>query len=143
MEPRLAPPLPQRTRLVTMIATHASLSLILAAQAPSGGGASFTPFLLQMALIFAIFYLLVMRPQQKQRKQHQQSLRELKKGDQVVTAGGIIGEVIHIKESLKDGAPVTTMEDRITIKSGESRLVVERGRIAKVATAATETTTAA
>jgi preprotein translocase subunit YajC len=91
-----------------MIATHASLSLILAAQAPSGGG-SFTPFLLQMALIFAIFYLLVMRPQQKQRKQHQQSLRELKKGDQIVTAGGIIAEVIHIKESLKDGAPLTTM----------------------------------
>ena len=143
MEPRLAPPLSQRTRLVTMIATHASLSLILAAQAPSGGGGSFTPFLLQMALIFAIFYLLVMRPQQKQRKQHQQSLRELKKGDQIVTAGGIIAEVIHIKESLKDGAPVTTMEDRITIKSGESRLVVERGRIAKVATAAAETTTAA
>jgi len=126
-----------------MIATHASLSLILAAQAPSGGAGSFTPFLLQMALIFAIFYLLVMRPQQKQRKQHQQSLRELKKGDQIVTAGGIIAEVIHIKESLKDGAPVTTMEDRITIKSGESRLIVERGRIAKVATIASETTTAA
>jgi preprotein translocase subunit YajC len=125
-----------------MIATHASLSLILAAQAPSGGG-SFTPFLIQMALIFAIFYLLVMRPQQKQKKQHQQSLRELKKGDQIVTAGGIIAEVIHIKESLKDGAPVTTMEDRITIKSGESRIIVERGRIAKVATAAAETTSAA
>ena len=143
MEPRLAPPLPQRTRLVTMIATHASLSLILAAQAPSGGAGSFTPFLLQMALIFAIFYLLVMRPQQKQRILSQCRLRELKKGDQVVTAGGIIAEVIHIKESLKDGAPVVTMEDRITIKSGESRLVVERGRIAKVATTAAETTTAA
>ena len=125
-----------------MIATHASLSLILAAQAPGGGG-SFTPFLLQMALIFAIFYFLVMRPQQKQRKQHQQNLRELKKGDEVVTSGGIIAEVIHIKESIKDGAPVTTMEDRITIKSGESRLIVERGRIAKVTTGATETTTAA
>ena len=125
-----------------MIATHASLSLILAAQAPGGGG-SFTPFLLQMALIFAIFYFLVMRPQQKQRKQHQQNLRELKKGDEIVTSGGIIAEVIHIKEGLKDGAPVTTMEDRITIKSGESRLIVERGRIAKVATVTTETTTTA
>ena len=126
-----------------MIATHASLSLILAAQAPGGGGNSFMPFLLQMALIFAIFYFLVMRPQQKQRKQHQQNLRELKKGDAVVTAGGIVGEVIHIKESLKDGAPVTTMEDRITIKSAESRLIVERGRIAKVTTAVTETTSVA
>ena len=125
-----------------MIATHASLSLILAAQAPGGGG-SFTPFLLQMALIFAIFYFLVMRPQQKQRKQHQQNLRDLKKGDEIVTAGGIIAEVIHIKESIKDGAPVTTMEDRITIKSGESRLIVERGRIAKVVSTATDTTSAA
>jgi preprotein translocase subunit YajC len=120
-----------------MIATHASLSLMLAAQAPGGGG-SFTPFLLQMALIFAIFYFLVMRPQQKQRKQHQQSLRDLKKGDEIVTAGGIVAEVIHIKESLKDGTAVTTMEDRITIKSADSRLIVERGRIAKVVTAATE-----
>lgn len=116
---------------------HASLSVILAAQAPGGG--SFTPFLLQIALIFAIFYFLVMRPQQKQRKQHQQSLRELKKGDEIVTSGGIVAEVIHIKESLKDGAPVTTMEDRITIKSAESRLVVERGRIARVITSAAET----
>lgn len=125
-----------------MIVTHAPLSLILAAQAPGGGG-SFTPFLLQMALIFAIFYFLVMRPQQKQRKQHQQNLRDLKKGDEIVTAGGIVAEVIHIKESIKDGAPVTTMEDRITIKSAESRLVVERGRIAKVLTTATESSSAA
>ena len=125
-----------------MIATHASLSLILAAQAPGGGG-SFTPFLLQMALIFAIFYFLVMRPQQKQRKQHQQNLRDLKKGDEIVTAGGIVAEVIHIKESLKDGAPVITMEDRITIKSAESRLVVERGRIAKVIPPTTGSTSAA
>ena len=125
-----------------MIATIAPLSLILAVQAPSGGG-SFTPFLLQMALIFAIFYFLVMRPQQKQRKQHQQNLRDLKKGDEIVTAGGIVAEVIHIKESLKDGSPVVTMEDRITIKSAESRLIVERGRIAKVITAATESSSAA
>lgn len=125
-----------------MIATNAPLSLILAVQAPSGGG-SFTPFLLQMALIFAIFYFLVMRPQQKQRKQHQQNLRDLKKGDEIVTAGGIVAEVIHIKESLKDGSPVVTMEDRITIKSAESRLIVERGRIAKVITAATESSSAA
>jgi len=70
--------------------------------------------------------------QQKQRKQQELSLREIKKGDEVVTAGGIIGDVIHIKETMKDGVPVVTMEDRITIKSAESRMVVERGRIAKV-----------
>ena len=58
--------------------------------------------------------------------------KTLKKGDDVVTAGGIIAEVIHIKESMKDGAPAVSMEDRVTIKSGDTRLVVERGRIARV-----------
>jgi preprotein translocase subunit YajC len=49
----------------------------------------------------------------------------------VVTAGGIIGEVIHIKEVGTDGGK-TKADDRITIKSGESRLVVERGRITRI-----------
>jgi preprotein translocase subunit YajC len=89
-----------------------------------------------MIAIFGIIYFLLIRPQQKQRKQHDQRLRELKRGDQVVTAGGLVAEVMHIKESLKDGQPVKTMEDLITIKSGESRLVVERGRIARVVTPA-------
>ena len=93
-------------------------------------------FLFQMIAIFGIIYFLLIRPQQKTRKQHDQRLRELKRGDQVVTAGGLVAEVMHIKESLKDGQPVKTMEDLVTIKSGESRLVVERGRIARVTTPA-------
>jgi preprotein translocase subunit YajC len=105
-------------------------ALLFAAPAAPGGG--MTIFLVEIALIFAFFYFLVMRPQQKQRRQHEDSLRALKKGDEVVTAGGIVAEVIHIKETVKDGTPTPTMEDRVTIKSGESRLIVERGRIARV-----------
>jgi preprotein translocase subunit YajC len=101
------------------------------------------PFLFQLVAIFAIFYFLMIRPQQKQKQRHEQALRELRKGDEVVTAGGIIGEVIHIKESVKDGEPSTTMEDRVTIKSGESRLVIERGRIARVASRIADATPAA
>jgi preprotein translocase subunit YajC len=86
----------------------------------------------QIVLIVAIFYFIIFRPQQKAKQQQERSLREIRKGDEVVTAGGIIGDVIHIKETMKDGAAVVTMEDRITIKSAESRMVVERGRIAKV-----------
>jgi preprotein translocase subunit YajC len=89
-------------------------------------------FAFQMVLILAIFYFILFRPQQKQRQNQERSLREIKKGDEIVTAGGIIGDVIHIKETMKDGAAVVTMEDRVTIKSAESRLVIERGRIAKV-----------
>ena len=108
-------------------------------QAPGGGGgiAALAPFLFQVVAIFGIFYFIMIRPQQRQRKQHEERLRNLKRGDEVVTAGGIIGEVVHIKEGLKDGQPVRTMDDRITLKSGESRLVVERGRIARVISAET------
>jgi preprotein translocase subunit YajC len=83
--------------------------------------------------IGAIFYFLLLRPQQQQRRKHEETIRQLKRGDEVVTAGGIVGEVVHIRQANAD-AP--TEGDRITIKSGESRLVVERGRIAKIATAA-------
>ena len=78
----------------------------------------------------------MIRPQQRQRRQHEERLRNLKRGDEVVTSGGIIGKVMHITETVKDGKPSATMDDRITIKSDESRLVVERGRIARVLTAA-------
>lgn len=98
-----------------------------------GGQSSLAPFLLQLGLIVAIFYFLLIRPQQKQRKQHEQALLNLKKGDEIVTAGGHVGEVLHIKESLQgDGTTKPTMEDHVTIKSGDSRHVVERGRIAKI-----------
>jgi preprotein translocase subunit YajC len=74
----------------------------------------------------------MIRPQQQQRKKHEQALLDLKKGDEIVTAGGIVGEVVHIKEGLKDGQPAKTLDDRVTIRTGESKVVVERGRIAKV-----------
>jgi preprotein translocase subunit YajC len=99
---------------------------------PSPGSNPMYGFAFQMVLILAIFYFILFRPQQKQRQQQERSLREIKKGDEIVTAGGIIGDVIFIKQGTKDGEAVVTMEDRITIKSAESRLVVERGRIAKV-----------
>ena len=102
----------------------ASLALL------QSGGASLTPLLFQFGLIFLIFYFLIIRPQQKQRKSHEEALRNLHRGDRIVTSGGIIGDVIHIKESAKDAK--TVMDDEVTIKSGESRLIVERGRIAKI-----------
>jgi preprotein translocase subunit YajC len=79
------------------------------------------------------FWFLIWRPQQKQRKKHDEALRSLKRGDEIVTSGGIVGEVIHIKESSKEGG-ANRMDDRVTIKSGESRLIVERGRIARIVT---------
>lgn len=101
---------------------------IAAMLAPSGqqGGGAMLVFLLQIAAFIAIFYFLLIRPQRQQQKKHDQLLKGLKKGDEVVTSGGLIGEIIHIKDN------------RVTIKSGEAKLVVERGRIAQVNARATE-----
>ena len=111
-----------------------AFALALLAQAPAGGRSTLLPFVFQIVAIFAIFYFVMIRPQQKQRKDHEERLRNLKRGDEVVTSGGIIGKVVHIAAPTGDGKSAT-MDDRITIKSDESRLIVERGRIAKVLTA--------
>jgi preprotein translocase subunit YajC len=87
------------------------------------GSGAVTVFVLQIAAFIAIFYFILIRPQRQQAKRHEELLKQVKRGDEIVTAGGIVGEVVHVKD------------DRITIKSGESRLVIERDRIAKVLTA--------
>jgi preprotein translocase subunit YajC len=114
-----------------MMTTSTPLALILAQAGASGGGSSLTPFLVQFVLIIAIIYFIMVRPQQKQRQKHEESLKALKRGDEIVTTGGIIGEVVHIRETSKDGG-ANRLDDRVTIRSGESKLVVERGRIAKI-----------
>ncbi len=54
---------------------------------------------LPMVLIFAIFYLLLVLPMQRQRKKHQQMLSALQNGQQVQTSGGLIGTVVSIDET--------------------------------------------
>jgi len=110
--------------------------VLLALQSAGGGGISMYGFIIQLVAIGGIFYFLMIRPQQKQRKTHEERLRNLRKGDSIVTSGGIVGEVVHVKETVKEGSPQKTMEDHVTIKSGDTRLIVERGRIARVASGA-------
>lgn len=114
--------------------THSALfPALLALQFGGAGGGSLTPFLLQLVAIFGIFYFLLIRPQQQQKKKHEDALGQLKRGDQIVTAGGIIGEVIHIREAVvAEGAKANPLEDQVTIKSAESRLIIERGRIVRI-----------
>ena len=59
-----------------------------------------TTTLVMMLAMFAIFYFLLIRPQQKKAKEHQAMLSALKKGDEVVTAGGIVGKVSGIADNL-------------------------------------------
>src|SRR5690242_18923357 len=110
---------------------NSPLALLLAQAAAPGAGLGMTQLIVQFGLIIAIIYFIMIRPQQRQRRKHEELLNALKKGDEVVTAGGIVGEVIHIREMGSD-AGKTKADDRVTIKSGESRLIVERGRIARI-----------
>ena len=67
------------------------------AQAPGAGGADFLTSLVPLILIFVIFYFLLIRPQQKRAKEHKQMVESLKRGDQIVTGGGILGKVTRVK----------------------------------------------
>ena len=65
--------------------------------APSGPLGSLGSFL-PLILMFGVFYLLIIRPQSKKAKLHQQMLGQLKKGDEITTTGGLIGKITGIKD---------------------------------------------
>lgn len=75
--------------------THASLYADGTASAAAKGGFDIMS-LLPFVMIFIVFYFLLIRPQQKKVKQHQSLLANLRRGDKVVTAGGIIGQIDRI-----------------------------------------------
>jgi preprotein translocase subunit YajC len=76
------------------------LMMMQAAPAGDGGatGALFGSFLVPMLLVFGIFYIIVMRPQNRRLKEHQASIMAVKKGDEVITAGGIRGKVTKVSD---------------------------------------------
>ncbi len=75
------------------------LSTTLAAVAAPSGGTSFFIQTIPLVLVFVIFYFLMIRPQQRRMKDHQARIAAVKKGDRVVTGGGLIGRVIKVGDS--------------------------------------------
>ncbi|MBC8204489.1 preprotein translocase subunit YajC [bacterium] len=65
-----------------------------------GGGGLGILGLLPWILIIVVFYFLLIRPQARRQKQHQEMLKSVRKGDKIVTSGGIHGEVLGVKENL-------------------------------------------
>jgi preprotein translocase subunit YajC len=76
--------------------------------------------LVQIAAIIGVMYFLFIRPQAQARRKAEAMLAALKKGDEIMTAGGIVGKVRDIKESL------------ITVDTGTATVVVDRSRIVRV-----------
>ena len=68
------------------------------AQEQGGGAGAIATQLVPLILIFGIMYFLLIRPQQKKLKDHQRMVEALRRGDMVVTQGGIIGKVTKVKE---------------------------------------------
>jgi preprotein translocase subunit YajC len=73
---------------------------------------SFAPFI----LIIAIFYFLIIRPQNKKQKETQKMLSELKRGDKVVTVGGVHGTIV----SIKDSSVILKVDDNVKIEFNRS-----------------------
>lgn len=95
-------------------------SIVVSTAMGGSSGTGMSLFFIQMLAIVAIFYFLIIRPKMQQEKKHRARLDSIRTRDEVVTAGGIVGEVVHVKD------------DRLTVKSGESRFIVQRDRISVV-----------
>ena len=94
--------------------------LILFAQAAGGGGASMIVIFVAM---FAIMYFMIIRPQQKQAKQHTTMLAALKKGDEVITQGGMIGKIVVITDKvitleIASGVKIRVLKGSVQSRSG-------------------------
>ena len=68
------------------------------AQASGGGGSDFLIQLMPILLMFVIFYMLLLRPQQQRAKAHREMVANIRRGDEVVTSGGIIGKVTKVRD---------------------------------------------
>jgi preprotein translocase subunit YajC len=92
-----------------------------AAQAPGGGAGSVVTQLVFFAAIFAIFYFLLIRPQQKQKREREDMLRTVKRGDRVVTSSGLHGTVASLDD------------ETVTVRVTEQvRLVFDRSAIGRI-----------
>lgn len=96
-----------------------TLITTLAAVAAPSGGTSFFIQTIPLVLVFIIFWFLMIRPQQRRAREHQAQIAAVKKGDRVVTGGGLIGKVIKVGDTeveveLGQGVRVTAVKSTLT-----------------------------
>ena len=100
--------------------THESLIAMAPPPEGGGGGSGLMSTLVMFALIIGIFYLMILRPQQKKQKDRQKILDSVRKGDKVITAGGLHGAVAGLDEKtvlLQVGDNVKMKFERSAISS--------------------------
>jgi preprotein translocase subunit YajC len=103
------------------------------AQTGLGGDNPLTSFLVPMVLVFVIFYFLMLRPQQKRVKQHQEMVKNVRRGDTVVTNGGLVGKVTkvvdddQIEVEIADNVRVRQMRSMVADVRAKGEPVKEEG----------------
>lgn len=106
-----------------------ALAIILQADGAAPGASPFG-FLMPMVLIFGIFYLLLIRPQQKRQREHEQMLKAVGRGDRIVTTGGIHGTVVGESDEVLTVEVAMAGKERVRLKverRGVER-VLEKGK---------------
>ena len=97
------------------------------AQAAGGGSGDFLVQLFPLILIFVVFYFLLIRPQQKKAKEAKAMLDALQKGDEVVTAGGILGRISKISDQYVTVEVASNTE--VTVQRGAIAQLLPKGTI--------------
>lgn len=92
-----------------------------ATEGEESGGFDWT-IIIFLVLIFAVFYFLLIRPQRKRQKEQQNLMEELKRGDKVITAGGIHGVI----ESISEDSVIIKVESGATMKVAKSSVAFKR-----------------
>ncbi len=96
------------------------------AYAQSGGTGADTSFLLMMLVIMGIFYFLLLRPQQQRQKEHREMIARVRRGDTVVTSGGMIGRVSRVTDN-SDEIEVELAEN-LKVRIARSTLIDVRSK---------------
>ncbi len=96
--------------------------LLAMGQAPQGGQSQAPPWLnlVPLIILVVVFYVALIRPQQKKQKEHTQMLKTLRPGDKIVTTGGVVGVVVTVKEKT------------LSIRSADSKFEVTKSAIAEI-----------
>jgi len=111
-----------KTRYSSIIASVAAAMAIItpvyAEAVPAADGGGGFASLIPLVLIMVIFYFLLIRPQQKKLKEHRNLIGQLKKGDTIITGGGLYGKVTDVKDDtlkvdIADGVRVKVKRDTI------------------------------
>ena len=100
---------------------HNVISMLGLGAAPGGGGGGFVASLLPIAAMIAILWFLLIRPQQKEQQRHKQMVANLRKGDDVVTVGGVYGRIVSLND------------EKVSLRVADDvKLDVERSKVVRV-----------